>query len=476
MKSILKNKFSKTMLFFLLLICYFTTTLANNTIIVSAEGLADPSSPAYQRDKGLLLDALRADARRQVVEKAVGTMIEGSTLVENYEMIHDRVLTKTAGLIKTVIKESPPWQGEDGFMHILLKAEVYITEIQDALKSMSKESRINLLKQYDNPKISVAILVQDANRASLVEPERSDVAENILKQHIKKFGYRVWSEENIQKLKMEMMERSSMQNMSDVTLSVSQIKAADFSILGVAKFKSISVSLKTSGITLTKFVLTSWTVKCIDNHTGEEIYFNNNIPRKKSWADEDAALADIGKLIGGEFSKDFFEQHLMAPSQIYQLQVVGLPAYDIAKIFKKELIGLRPVLNVDLRNFDSDGFSLYEVDFSGSRGNFQDLINGTVVSPLNTKLGARMFKLDNAQGKVVRVSFRSSDSIEQLLKKFNGMPPASLAQASPARLKGLIHDEKIMKKVAAINPDAIKQMANSGDTVASSALKAIDSF
>ncbi len=476
MKITLTNNCSQWALCFFLIFPFFTATFANETIVVSAEGLADPNSPVYQRDKGLLLDALRADAKRQVVEKAVGTMVDGSTLVENYEMIHDRVLTKTAGLIKTVIKESPPWQGEDGFMHILLKAEVYIAEIQDSLKAMSRESRVSLLKEYDNPKISVAILVQDSDRGSLVEPQRSDVAENILKQHIKKFGYRVWSEENVQKLKMEMMERSSMQNMADVTLSVSQIKAADFSILGVAKFKSISVRLKTSGITLTKFVLTSWTVKCIDNHTGEEIYFNNNIPRKKSWADEDAALADIGELIGNEFSKDFFEQHLMAPSHIFQLQVVGFPDYDIAKIFKKEMIGLRPVLNVDLRNFDSDGFSLYEVDFSGSRGNFQDLINSTVVSPLNTKLGGRMFKLDSAQGKVVRVSFRSNDSIDQLLKKFNGMPPASLTQASPGRLKGLIHNEKIMQKVAAMNPGAVKQMANSGDTSASSALKAIDSF
>lgn len=449
---------------------------AANTVIVSAEGLADPSSPAYQRDKGLLLDALRADARRQVVEKAVGTMVDGSTLVENYELIHDRVLTKTAGLIKNVIKESAPWMGEDGFMHILLKAEVYTAEIRDALQSMSRESRLNLLKQYDNPKISVAVLVQDADRASEVEPERSDVAENILKQHIKQFGYRVWSEENTQKLKMEMMERSTLQNLSDVTLSVSQVKAADFSIFGVAKFKPISITLKASGITVTKYVLTSWTVKCIDNHTGEEIYFNNNIPRKKSWADEDAALADIGKLIGGEFSKDFFEQHLMAPSRIFQLQVVGLPDYDIAKIFKKEMIGLRPVLNVDLRNFDSSGFTLYEVDFAGSRGNFQDLINGTVVNPLNAKLGDRVFKLDSAQGDVVRVSFNSSDTVEDLLDKFNGMPPASLANASAARLKGLVHDEKTMQKVAAINPDAVKQLASSGDAGANSALKAIDDF
>lgn len=463
----------------LIVLIFFLNTLsvhAAETVIVSAEGLIDPSSPAYQKDKGIMLDALRADARRQVVEKAVGTMVDASTLVENYEMIHDRVLTKSAGLIKTIIKESPPWMGDDGFMHILLKAEVYLGEIKDSLQSMSRDSRVHLLKQYDNPKISVAVLIQDADRSSQVEPERSDVAENILKQHIKKFGYRVWSEENTKKLKMELMERSSLQNMSDVTLSVSQVKAADFSIYGVAKFKPISVTLKSSGINLTKYVLTSWTVKCLDNHTGEEIYFNNNIPRKKSWADEDAALSDIGLLIGNEFSKDFFEQHLMAPSSIYQLQVVGLPDYDIAKIFKKEMIGLRPVLNVDLRNFDSDGFSLYEIDFVGSRGNFQDLINGTVVNPLNKKLGSRMFKLENAQGNVVRVSFQSNETVDQLMNRFNGMPPASLANAAAHRLKHLVTNEETMKKVAVINPKVVQALADSGDAKANNALNAVDDF
>ncbi len=463
----------------LIVLIFFLNTLsvhAAETVIVSAEGLIDPSSPAYQKDKGIMLDALRADARRQVVEKAVGTMVDASTLVENYEMIHDRVLTKSAGLIKTIIKESPPWMGDDGFMHILLKAEVYLGEIKDSLQSMSRDSRVHLLKQYDNPKISVAVLIQDADRSSQVEPERSDVAENILKQHIKKFGYRVWSEENTKKLKMELMERSSLQNMSDVTLSVSQVKAADFSIYGVAKFKPVSVTLKSSGINLTKYVLTSWTVKCLDNHTGEEIYFNNNIPRKKSWADEDAALSDIGLLIGNEFSKDFFEQHLMAPSSIYQLQVVGLPDYDIAKIFKKEMIGLRPVLNVDLRNFDSDGFSLYEIDFVGSRGNFQDLINGTVVNPLNKKLGSRMFKLENAQGNVVRVSFQSNETVDQLMNRFNGMPPASLANAAAHRLKHLVTNEETMKKVAVINPKVVQALADSGDAKANNALNAVDDF
>jgi len=384
------------------------------TVIVSAEGLADPEADTYQRDQGKLLDALRQDAKRQVIEKAVGSFVDSSTLVENYELINDRVLTRTKGLIKRVIKESPPWKGQDGFMHILMKAEVYLAPIKESLKMMSKTERVSLLKDYGNPKISVAIVIRDAKRGSDIEAERSPVAENLLKERFSQFGYRVWSEEESQRLKVEIAEKAMLSNQADTTLSVTQLKTSDFSIRGEVKFKSLSATLKASGLTITKYVLTSWTIKCVDNYTGEEVYFNNKIPRNKSWSDEDAAMADIGKLIGEQFSKDFFEDHLMRTSRIFQLQVFGLPDYDTGILFKKEMIGLRPVMNVDFRNFDASGLSLYEIDFAGSRGNFTDLVNDTVIKPLNFKFGERVFKLASAQGDVVRVNFMAENNMDEL--------------------------------------------------------------
>jgi hypothetical protein len=124
---------------------------AQDTIVVTAEGLADPNAETYARDKGLLVDDLRRDARRQAVEKAVGVFVEGSTLVENYVTIEDRVLSETQGLIKRVIKESKPWVGEDGFAHMLIKAEVYLKGVEDALKTMSRQTRVSYIREYGNP-------------------------------------------------------------------------------------------------------------------------------------------------------------------------------------------------------------------------------------------------------------------------------------------------------------------------------------
>ncbi len=449
---------------------------AAETMVVTAEGLADPDADAYKRDKGLMVEDLRRDAQAQCIEKAVGSLVESSTLMENYELIHDRVLTRSRGMIKRVIKESPPWIGEDGFAHMLMKAEVFVTDLKRALKEMSREEKVHLIKQYGNPKISVAILIADADRGTGNRPEQSEIAENILKERLKRFGYRVWSEDYSVRLKQEMMVKSSMNNQVEATISSQQMKAADFFIEGKAKFKRISQTLQPANIEVTKYVLTSWSVKCVDAHTGEEILYNNKVPRGKGWPSEDQAIEDIGKLIGDEFSKDFFAEHLQAPSQIIQLQVLGLPSYDVAQKLKSEFIGLRPVLNVDMRDFDKSGVSLFEVEFTGATSNFNRLLNSVIIAPLNKKIGENAFSLESAHQNTVRITFNSELSAEDIMNRLQQMPPSSLAIAAPGRIKDVVKTEAALKKVAAVAPEAARQLENEGILDSQSGLDAVKNF
>ena len=405
-----------------------------DTIIVSAEGLADPDADIYQKDRGLLLDDLRADARRQVIEKAVGTMVESSTLVENYALVEDRIMTKSHGLIKQVIKESSPWRGDDGFMHILLKAEVFLGQVRDSVKGLSRSGRVEMLKQHGNPRIEVEIHVRDAQRGENNASERSFIAENILKEHFNRFGYRVWSQG----------EQGG--------------GSADFAVQGEARFKQLSVRLRASGLVITKHVLTSWSVKCVNLHTGQEIYFNNQVPKNKSWADEDAALADIGAMVGQEFNRDFFAEHMMQPSKIFALNINGLPDYDVGLQVKKELIGLRHVLNVELREFNAEAQSLFEIDFSGSRDNFAAAVNTAIIEPLNKKLGYTAFRMLSARGEVVELGFNPELEREELDAAFTRTLPASLYNAAPGRIASLLKDSSTRDKINALAPGLIQDM------------------
>ncbi|KHK02812.1 hypothetical protein [Desulfovibrio sp. TomC] len=425
------------------------------TIVVTAEGLADPTGEAYARDKGLLLDALRADAKNQILEKAVGAYVESSTLVENYAVIKDRVFSRSQGIIKKVLKESDPWVADDGFAHLLMKAEVYVGGLEDALKEMSRDERMAALKDYGNPRISAEVNVRDAARGTDVVTERSPVAENIIKERIKSFGYRIWSD--------------------DGRPATGQgARAADFAISGEAKFKSVSAKLPASGLTLTKYVLTSLTIKCVDNHTGEEIYYNSKVPQKKSWADEDQALEEVGRMIGAEFSKEFFAEHLQTPAKIYQIQITGLPSYDAGQLIKKEFIGLRPVLNVDFREFDKSATSLFEVEFVGTRGNFGEFLQKAILVPLNQKMGQGAFTLDSAHGDVVKLAFASNLDAPALMERLGHTVPAGLVQSSPERLRELVKSEETLKKVAEVVPDAARTL--SGDQPPATTLDSVKNF
>lgn len=444
------------------------------TIVVSAEGLADPNAETYQRDKGLMLEDLRRDAKSQCLEKAVGAFVETNTLMENYTLIRDQVLSRSNGLIKRIIKESNPWVGEDGFAHLLMKCEVYVGGVQDALQQTSRSERRMLLKEVGDPRISVAVFVRDADRSSGTEVIRSDVAENILKEHIKGFGYRVWSEEMVTALEAELMSKSTGENQVQTTVSAQRKMAADFFIKGEAKFKKISVKLPPSNVIVSKYALTSWSVKCIDTRTGEELLYNNKVPKKTTWPDEDQALEAIGAIIGNEFSKEFFAEHLKSPTQMYQLEVLGLPNYETGQLLRKEFIGLRPVMNIDFRSFDKAGLSLYEVEFAGSRHNFNELVHASILKPLNNKVGEAAFTLESAQGQVVRLAFGSTLEPEEVALRLTNTAPSQLVEAPPERLRDLIKSEKAMQKVAEVAPEAVKKMEDGTST--SNVLDAVKGF
>lgn len=345
------------------------------TLVVTAVGVADPNADAYKRDQSLMLEDLRADAKKQCIEKAVGSMVSAQSLVENYVLIEDKVHSRTAGLIKRVIGEGSVDYGSDGFARLVMTAEVYLSGIEDALDGMSRFERIDQIKDKGNPTIAVSVIVRDATRSGPKNEERSELAENILKEMFSDFGYRVWSQGG-----------------------GSGERQADFVVTGEVQFEHI-VGNK-MGVAFQQHKLVAWTIKCVDGGTGEQLLFNNVIPRngRTSWSSEAAAQEDIGTKIGSEFNQEFFDRHLMRPSTIYQLTVKGLTDYDGADEIRAEFLGLRPVLNADLRNFDEENGALFEIDIIGKRENFMSLLNGVIVKPLNERYGKGYLKIKSAAG------------------------------------------------------------------------------
>jgi serine/threonine-protein kinase len=379
-------------------------------LTISAVGLADPAK--FNGDAAAAGAEARADAKRQLIEKAVALYVSNDSLNKNYQWVQDKFLPRSAEFIKTTIAEDAPALGKDGLVATTTRATIRVKDVQKSLNQMSDKERIDFIRNNGDPKIAVQMVISNADTSQAVPPARSQLAENAIKERIKSFGFRTWSVEG-------------------ETRTGPDAKAADFHIVGEVKVKTLSAKLAASGLTITKTALTSWTVKAIDKATGEEIYTNTKMPKNTSWPTEDAALAEIGKLVGEEFSKNFFLAHFTFGAQNVNLAVSGLPGPDSGKVLLRELKSLRGVLDAQPAGDNAFRLELPE-------GGASDLIAEYVLKPLNDKLGQACFVLGSVAGQSVNVSFAQACAQDSVRGKLETSPPAGLLSAPPSRSKAVL--------------------------------------
>ena len=394
------------------------------TMRISAVGLIDPNDARYQSDKSLLQSDLRADSKSQLVEKALALLLDTKSLAKNYDVLKDKLLSKSGSYITTVVRESEPRMGKDGLMSITTEAVVNIKAVQKSLNQMSRDERVELIRANGNPRVSVQIAVRDADQPSAAA-EPSPVAENILKERIKSFGFRTWSEG----------EAGTDPNK----------KGADVSVQGEAKIKKLSMRLEASGLTVTKFALTSWTVKCVDRETGEEIYYNTTLPKGVgSWPTEGEALKAIGTKIADEFSREFFLQHVTVTGQNVTLVVDGMPDATAEDLLARELVGLPEVITASPRAPARP--RTYDLLLAGT-GAVGDLVASGVLKPLNAKLGLACFSLGAVAGDQVSVIFDKRCADPSVLSRLETNPPAGLYGAPAGRQKTVVKNPETLKKL-----------------------------
>ena len=386
--------------------------LEPGTIVISALGLADPAR--FNGDAAAAGAEARADAKRQLVEKALGLYVAQESLNKNYDWVAQNMLSRSGEFIKATLSEEAPQTGRDGLVGLTTRATIKVRDVQKSLNQMSEKERVEFIRNNGDPRISVEMLIRNAESTQPIPPARSQLAENMIKERIKSFGFRVWSTEG-------------------ETKTASAAKPADFHIVGEVKVKQLSARLAASGLTIIKTALTSWTIKAIDKSTGEELYVNTTMPKSTSWPTEDAALADIGKLVGDEFSKSFFLARFNFGTQKVSLNISGLPDGAGAAVLR-ELRGLRVVL--DARETGAGKYALELPE-----GNAADLIADGVQKPLNAKLGQACFTPAGTAGQVVTLAYAQACAADAVRGKLDSVPPAGLLSAPEGR-------SKAMRKVA----------------------------
>ena len=389
--------------------------------VISAIGLADPSDPKLADNPAAVTQALREDARRQILEKAVALFVDPKSVNAHYDALQARLLDRSGDFIQAVLEEGPPQLGKDGLMAGQVRAAVKVRQVQKSLNQMSQDERVDFIRNNGDPKIAVAVASRWAEGDPNAPAQRSALAENTLKQHIQGFGFRTWND-----------DANAAQN-------------ADFTVDSEVRFKRLSARLPASGLVVEKVVLTSWTVRCTDRKTGEEVYLNTAVPEGTSWASEEKALADIGKRVGEQFSRDFFLSHFHFTARRVALQLTGLPGEDVAGSLLREIASMRAVLGAEVKMLGRDS-AAFVVDMSGGLADTGQNVQAGILMPLSRKLGRNCLSVAASSQDAVTLAFDAGCATPDMLARLQTLPPAALMEAAPSRRQAVVSNPDTLKK------------------------------
>ena len=147
MRTIIKAIFSFTAISFLSLSAFYETSAAREIEIQEAVGSARMYSGEEKKAKD---EALR-DAMKKAIEQGVGAVLASETEVENFQVVSDRILTKSKGAIKNykILREGAVDNG--------INYEVVISAVvDDDLLNQSMES-FRIMQQLTGRKTVMVI-------------------------------------------------------------------------------------------------------------------------------------------------------------------------------------------------------------------------------------------------------------------------------------------------------------------------------
>jgi len=396
-----------------------TASAKFGTAVISAVGLADPQDPRFGKEQARIEHQLWGDARRQLIAKAAALYIEPSSIDQNYALLREKLFSRSDQYITAVLEQTPPTLSRYGLLLGTMRATVNVHDVQKSLNEISREDRVAFIRNNGNPTVAVYVRVQRDEPG--VEPQRSAVAENVLMERIRAFGFTAVD-------------------------APQATPPPDFVLSGEVKFKHLAGRLPASGLIIEKVVLTSWATRVVDDKTGEVVYLNTEVPEKKSWASEESALKDVGNLIGSEFSRDFFLQYFDSGTTRARLRFLGLPSSATASVLREANAAARILNATPVGSSTKD--VVMDVDLSAGTDDSASLVQAVLLNLLNRKLGKACFAMTGEAAQELRIQLDRACATDAVLGRLDTSVPEALVDAPRSRIEDIVSNPARLRSAA----------------------------
>jgi hypothetical protein len=155
----------------IVLVVFLLSLLPQNAVGQSSTIESQGVAAIVQGNLDISRDKAIEDALRNAVEQATGSFIENETLVENYQLLSDKIYSQSRGYVQSyeVIDE----KAEEGLYRVTIQATVANGELKNDLRALNI-----LMRQVRKPRVMVLfeeILSQDVNSGRLAEDAVSKV-------------------------------------------------------------------------------------------------------------------------------------------------------------------------------------------------------------------------------------------------------------------------------------------------------------
>lgn len=346
----------------------------NSDISVEATGV----SVITKGDKVLARDGAINDALRRAVESGIGTLVSSETMVENFEVLSDKIYTQSSGYVSNydIINE----ETKGSLYKVTIKAKVKSGVIEDDLASLGL-----LIRKAQNPRVLFMIAEKNIGEKLftswwmgadvLVESIDMNVAETAMKEAFIEQGFEVVdissAGDTVELTKPYKLE-SSMDLSDDDAISIAKELDAEIIIKGKAiadgadRVEGARVGSYFADITVTAIrtddskVIASGSGHGVSRHISK-ITGGNSALKK---AGQDASKELIENIIA-KWSKG---------TNTIKITIRGVGSYKTAKSIKNSIKNnIRGVTGVFERKF-KDGVLVIEVESAISTAKLADKI------------------------------------------------------------------------------------------------------
>ncbi|MFB0517423.1 MAG: hypothetical protein ACETWG_12575 [Candidatus Neomarinimicrobiota bacterium] len=301
-------------------------------------------------------DAALSAAKRDAVEKGVGVVVASETLVKNFQVAEDRILSKANGFVKT-FEETSSSQGPDGLWTVTIRAEV--TDILDEV--VKDQLALDLLLSWvRHPRFMILIAEQN------IDDPTSIVAETEIGRLMSERGFDVVSPSQTEALKQRNVNLASVQQDPTRAAGMAAEFGAEYIILGNASSKAVTHPML--GTRLSGQANISAQVIRADN---AQILAQETFHGKSTHIDANTAGVNALKVAAENLSTYLMAETVrrwsleQSNARLLTLRISGVTyqsSRQIIEVLKSEIEGIQ---SVDQRSF-SAGIVTLAVQYTGS--------------------------------------------------------------------------------------------------------------